>query len=64
VRILPCPSPARSPWLNPIEPEWVHGKRKVAEPDGLLSADELEARICHCFGCAREHHLAISPQVA
>jgi hypothetical protein len=28
-----------SPWLNPIEPKkWVHGKRKVVEPDGLLTA--------------------------
>jgi hypothetical protein len=37
--------PSKSPWLNPIEPKWVHGKRAVSEPDRLLSADELEARV-------------------
>jgi transposase len=26
VRILPCLLPSKSPWLNPIEPKWVHGK--------------------------------------
>ena len=27
-----CRLPSRSPWLNPIEPEWAHAKRAVAEP--------------------------------
>jgi transposase len=45
VRIVVCPLPSKSPWLNPIEPKWVHGKRAVSEPDRLLSADELEARV-------------------
>ena len=38
MRIVPCPLPIKSPWLNPIEPKWVHSKRKVVEPDRLLSA--------------------------
>ncbi len=42
VRILPCLLPSKSPWLNPIEPRWMHGKRKVAEPERLLTAAELE----------------------
>ena len=33
-----------APWLNPIEPKWVHGKRAVAEPDRKLTADELRQR--------------------
>jgi len=33
--------PKKSPWLNAIEPKWVHSKRKVVEPDGLLDAHEL-----------------------
>ena len=37
--------PTQSPWLNPIEPKWVHGKRAVVEPDGLLSAEQLAERI-------------------
>ena len=38
VRIVACPLPIKSPWLNPIEPKWVHGKRRVVEPDRLLTA--------------------------
>ena len=25
--------PKQSPWLNAIEPKWIHGKRKVTEPE-------------------------------
>jgi DDE superfamily endonuclease len=38
VRIVTCLLPKKSPWLNAIEPKWVHGKRKVVEPEGLLGA--------------------------
>jgi len=58
VRIVPCPLPIKSPWLNPIEPKWVHGKRKVVEPDRLLTAHELAARVCAAFDCPHEPHLA------
>lgn len=27
VRLLTCRLPSKSPWLNAIEPKWVHGKR-------------------------------------
>ncbi len=64
VRIVVCFLPKKSPWLNPIEPMWVHAKRKVVEPDGLLSADELAGRVCGVFGCAHESHLAIPKEVA
>jgi hypothetical protein len=64
VRILPCFLPSKSPWLNPIEPKWTHGKRKVLAPDRLLAARELEARVCDYFGCAHQPHLAIAEQVA
>jgi hypothetical protein len=38
--------PKQSPWLNAIEPKkWVHGKRKVVEPEGLLGAYELADRV-------------------
>ena len=59
VRILPCLLPSKSPWLNPIEPRWMHGKRRVVEPDRLLTAAELEERVCRCFGCYQQDHLAI-----
>jgi transposase len=64
VRIVPCFLPKKSPWLNAIEPKWVHGKRKVVEPERLLSAEELADRVCGVFGCAHEEHLSIPQEVA
>lgn len=63
VRIIPCFLPKQSPWLNPIEPKWVHGKRRVIEPSRLLTARELEERICAAFGCPLTDHLAIPKEV-
>lgn len=57
VRIIVCPLPSKSPWLNPIEPQWMHGKRKIVEPARLLTADEIATRVCACFGCRHEPHL-------
>ena len=64
VRIVPCFLPRKSPWLNPIEPKWVHGKRRIVEPARLLTAHELEARVCAAFGCPLTDHLAIPQEVA
>jgi transposase len=51
VRIIPCWLPTKSPWLNRIEPKWVHGKRAIVEPAWLLTASELRLRVCDYFGC-------------
>lgn len=64
VRIVPCFLPSKSPWLNPIEPKWVHGKRRVVEPARLLSARELEDRVCTALGCPRNDPLVILQEVA
>jgi len=64
VRLIPCFLPTKSPWLNPIEPKWVHGKRRIIEPTRLLSARELEERVCAAFACPRYDHLAIPQKVA
>jgi len=64
VRIIGCLLPKQSPWLNPIEPKWVHGKRRVAENDGLLSAHELAERVCSAFGCPHHEHLSLAEKVA
>jgi transposase len=64
VRIVLCRLPVKSPWLNPIEPKWVHGKRKVVEPARLLTAAELEERVCAYYDCAQFDHLAIPQKVA
>ena len=51
IRIVVCQLPIKSPWLNRIEPHWIHAKRAVAEPGCLLSKAELISRICAYFNC-------------
>jgi hypothetical protein len=51
VRILACRLPSKSPWLNPIEPKWAHGKKAITEPDRLLTAPEVKERVCAYYGC-------------
>jgi transposase len=51
VRILACRLPSKSPWLNPIEPKWAHGKKAITEPERLLTAQEVKARVCAYYGC-------------
>lgn len=51
VRLVVCRLPRRSPWLNPIEPKWLHGKRSVSEPAAVLDEIELMARVYEHFAC-------------
>ena len=60
-RLIVCPLPSKSPWLNPIEPRWVHGKRAIMEPTRLLTAQELIERVCTYYGC--ENLAPITQQV-
>jgi transposase len=64
VRILPFFLPTKSPWLNPIEPRWVHAKKTVVEPNRLLTAKELAQRVCTHFSCPYEPHLFLVEEVA
>ena len=64
VRIVSCLLPIKSPWLNPKEPKWVHGKRRVVEAGGLLSAWELADRACAAFDCPHYEHLSVTENVA
>jgi len=48
---LVCRLPVKSPWLNPIEPRWLHGKRAIVEPERTLTADELMDRVHQHFRC-------------
>jgi transposase len=50
-RVVVCRLPIKSPWLNRIEPKWVHGKRAIAEPDRKLQVDALKHRICAYYAC-------------
>lgn len=51
VRLIICRLPVKSPWLNAIEPKWVHAKRAIVEPAQKLTAQELKVRICQYFDC-------------
>lgn len=61
VQIIPCFLPTRSPWLNNIEPKWIHGKRAVAQADSILSAQQLIDRICDYFDADHHEHLKQNP---
>lgn len=54
VRLLTCLLPSKSPWLNPMEPIWLHAKRKVVEPDSDLSVKVLKERLCAHFNTSLE----------
>jgi hypothetical protein len=56
VRLRVCCLPVKSPWLNPLEPKGVQGKRAIVEPTRLLSARAVAERVCAYFGCAHEDH--------
>jgi DDE superfamily endonuclease len=57
VRLVACRLPSKSPWLNPIEPRWMHGKKAIAEPERVLTAAEVETRVCLYYGCEQVEHL-------
>ncbi len=64
LRIVRCPLPSTSPWLNPLEAHWVPGKRAVVAPTRLLTAAELVERVtAHC-GCPYEDPLSIPQEVS
>jgi DDE superfamily endonuclease len=64
IRIVRCPLPIKSPWLNPLEAHWVHGKRAVVEPTRLLTSAELVERVNTHFGCPYEEPLSIPQEVS
>ena len=49
VRLIVFRLPTKSPWLNPMEPRWVHAKRHVCEPAAALTAEELRRRLYSHF---------------
>jgi len=63
VRLLPFLLPKKSPWLNPIEPMWIHAKRKVVEPDKKITASELVRRVSAVFEHPVLPYLTLSENV-
>jgi hypothetical protein len=50
--------------VNPIEPKWGHGQRRVAEPARRLPARELIERVCAAFDCEHAPQLAMAQDAA
>lgn len=46
-----CYLPVKAPWLNPIEPTWLHGKHAIVEPDRKLTAAEVKHRVPEHYHC-------------
>jgi hypothetical protein len=64
VRLIVSFLPVKSPWLNPIEPKWLHGKKRVAAPERLLTSAELADRVCATYACPHYPHLVSPPKPA
>lgn len=64
VRIVACYLPSKCPWLNRIEPHWMHAKRNIVEPARLLTAQELKNRVCAYFGCDHQPLLTLTDNLA
>jgi DDE superfamily endonuclease len=62
VRLLPCRLPVKSPWLNSLEPHWLHGKRAIVEQAHLLTAAEVIPRVCDY--CAADYVPPLQQHVA
>ena len=62
VRLLTCRLPVKSPWLNPVEPHGVHGKRAMVEPPRTLTAAEVINRVCASFEA--DHRAPLQQHVA
>ena len=61
VRIVACRLPIKAPWLNRIEPKWVHGKRAIVEPDRRLTAAEVVERVYGYYDCEPSDRLSQHP---
>jgi hypothetical protein len=64
VRLLLCRLPTKSPWLNPIEPKWQHGKEAIVEPSRSLTNEEIRDRVCAYYQVTPLPLLTISQEVA
>lgn len=53
IRLLICRLPVQSPWLNNIEPKWMHGKRATFEEERVLTLEETVDRLCKYYQCEK-----------
>ncbi len=59
-KVRVCYLPVKAPWLNPIEPKWLHGKRAIVEPDRKLTAEEVKQRVHEHYHCEAHEPLTQS----
>ena len=53
IRLIIWLLPKKAPWLNPIEPRWLHGKRAILEPGATeLTPAILTQRLCAYYQTA------------
>jgi transposase len=57
-KIRVCGLPVKAPWLNPIEPKWLHGKRAIVEPGRKLSPAEVKQRVHEHYHCQPQEPIA------
>jgi transposase len=57
-KIRLCGLPVKAPWLNPIEPKWLHGKRAIVEPDRKLTPEEVRQRVHDHYRCETHEPLS------
>jgi hypothetical protein len=50
-KIRVCYLPVKAPWLNPIEPKWLHGERAIAEPARKLAPEEIKQQVHSHYHC-------------
>lgn len=51
VRVVAFWLPVKSPWLNAIEPKWLHGKKAISEAGRKLTAAEVRERVHAYYRC-------------
>jgi hypothetical protein len=56
-KIRVCGLPVKAPWLNPIKPKWLHGKRAIVEPLRKLNAAEVKQRVHEHYYCEPQDSL-------
>jgi hypothetical protein len=61
-KIRVCGLPVKAPWLNPIEPKWLHGKRAIAGPERKLTPAEVKQRVHEHYQC--ESHDSLTQNAA
>lgn len=64
VRIIACYLPLENQWIDATDANWVHGKRRVVEADGLLTINELADRVSNAYSSPLEPPLIMPNRVA